>query len=349
MVKPSSVSGVVLDIDWEKMVDINLPLAFVSRKVEYDGKEVENRNEYYGEMMLIGDLHIGHRDHSGNPLNAHLHFLEEHPHIQIGLMGDYIEYSVNTAHVQEQTMDVDAQIDTFIKKFKPLKDRIAFMLWGNHEERYVKSTKSSHPGTALLGSLAREIGVSEHCYVAEPQRGVFCSIKAGDNIYGMYAQHGATGAISNDFYQQKRTAQSNNVSIIAQGHTHRLGWAPLTEKSMEVLGDNTTGMITRRRWLVSTGCFLKEPGYAEARSYPYTIVGAPVIRFYSSKEKIDFTELSQDYKDYITKGGINFGAEVGVEDWTGLRREEYEGSPTIEPLQSSSEVIKRITPCLDPR
>ena len=95
MVRPSSISGVVLDVDWEKMVDVNLPLINVTRKTKYKGKYIESREDSMGEMMLLGDMHIGHGAHSGNPLRAHLKFLADHPHIQIGLMGDYIEYAAN--------------------------------------------------------------------------------------------------------------------------------------------------------------------------------------------------------------------------------------------------------------
>ena len=325
MVKPSSASGVILDVDWEKMVDVNLPLAFVSKQVEYKGQKIESKEDNIGEMMLMGDFHVGHKSHSGNPLRAHLKFLADHPHVQIGLMGDYIEYAVKTGFVKEEKIiDVDEQIDEVVRMLSPLSERIVFALWGNHEERYARYTSSNR----LLASIMKEIGVSPHCYVGDPQRGVFCAIKAGNKVYGMYAQHGLTSAIINDFHQQKRTAQGNRVAIIAQGHTHKMGYSQITEKSMETT-DKQTAMITRRRWLINTGCFLKEPGYAEAKSYPYTVVGAPLIRFYSGSEKIEVSDLTQDYKNYLTKGGVVFGATTGITDWNKFW--ENAGRPFGEP------------------
>lgn len=313
MVRPSSEPGVVLDVDWEKMTEVNLPLVKVNRTVTYKGKKIETRQDEMGEVMLMGDMHIGHGSHSGNPLRAHLKFLQDRPHIMIGLMGDYIEYAANTGFVKEETIDIDGQINAFVRLMKPLKDRIIFALWGNHEERFAKYTKSNR----LLISIMAEIGVPEHCYTGDPQRGVFCAIKAGTQTYGSYFQHGLTGAIANEFYQQKKTSQNNRVALVGQGHTHKLGSSQITEKSMERIGEETA-MITRRRWLVNTGCFIKEAGYAEAKSYPYSVVGAPLVRFYSNKEKIDVTDLTLDYKDYMVKGGIIFGDPIGITDFNGF-------------------------------
>jgi predicted phosphodiesterase len=302
MVRPSSVSGVVLDMDSEKLLDVVLPLIKVSRTVTYKGKKIESRQDELGEIMFLGDLHIGHGSHSGNPLRSHLRFLLDHPHIRIGLMGDYFEYAVMTNFVKNETIDIDEQINEFIRLMKPLKDRIVFALWGNHEERYAKATKSNR----LLKSIMDEIGVPETCYVGDPERGVFLSVSAGGQKYGVYALHGRSGATVNKFYQPTKMANNNRVSLIAMGHTHQLGIQPLTEKSMDVIGDDTW-MVTRRRYLVNTGCFLKEPGYGEARSYPYSIIGAPIVRFYASRDKIDETDLSLDYRDYLVKGGVVFG------------------------------------------
>jgi predicted phosphodiesterase len=321
--KPSNVSGVVLDIDWERMIDIILPQVKVNRTVSYNDIEVEQREDTYGEMMFFGDIHAGSRNVSINPLNSHLKFVQDHPNIRVGLMGDLVEYATNTNFVKEECLDPDEQIDFIVKKFKPIRNRIDFMLWGNHEERYSKYTKSNR----FLSSLAREIGVSDHCYIGEPQRGVFCAVHSNDRLYGMYAQHGSTASFADKFSQQKKAAKSNNVSLIVQGHTHQLGFDQQTIKGMEML-ENEVAKVTKRVMLVATGCFVKEPGYAEAKSYPYTVVGAPIVRFYSSRDKLDYTDLTQEYRDYITKGGIVFGETKGVLNWGGLLPKNYESEET---------------------
>ena len=310
---PSNVSGVLLDIDWNRMVEVDLPIIKETRTIEYKDNVIEHGVDTYGEVMLMGDLHIGHASHTGNPFNTHLKFLEDRPHIKIGLMGDYIEYASKSFFVKDEVMGVDEQIDVFVKKFKPLADRIFFMLWGNHEERHAKYTDSKR----LLRGISAEIGVSEHCYVADPQRGVHAVLKAGDKIYGLYAHHSKTGAIVNKTIQLRRAGFQNMSSIIAQGHTHHLGYEQRTFREMDV-DEGNVRMITRRQWLVSTGCFIKDAGYAEARSYPLSTVGAPIIRLYSTKNKVEVTDIAQDYQAYLSRGGVVFGAKDGVQNWQNI-------------------------------
>ena len=306
----SSISGVVLDEDYEYLVQARLPPVHVSRTTTYKGKEIETRQSTYGEVMFLGDFHIGHESHATNPFNAHLNFLKDRKHIKIGLMGDYIEYAVNTPFVESEVMNVDEQIDLFVRAMKPLRKRIMFILWGNHEERYAMYTKSNR----LLKGIASEIGVSDKCYIGEPQRGVNIIISSGKQKYGVYAHHSKTGAIVNKTIQLRRSGSQMRAALIVHGHTHHLGYE---QRTIRELTDRKR--VTKRQLLVSTGCFMKDASYAEARSYPLNVVGAPLIRFYADKGKLDFVDISTDYKDYLTKGGIKFpGADVGVENWDNI-------------------------------
>ena len=318
---PNNIAGVVLDQDWERVFDYKLPLVKVKRELFYKDKEIESRTDNYGEMMYLGDIHIGHEAHAYNPFNSYLNFLKDRPHIQIGLMGDYIEYAEQTNFVNNEVMKVDDQIDLFVKCMKPIADRIVWILWGNHEERHAKYTKSNR----LMQGIATEIGVSKKCYVGEPQRGVYGIIKAGRRKYGVYAHHSSTGAIVNKTIQLRRTGSQLGAALIVHGHTHHLGYE---QRTIRELGDK--GRITRRQWLVSSGCFMKDASYAEARSYPLNVVGAPLIRFYSDRGKLDFVDMSTDYKDYLTKGGLPFaGAKDGVKDWSSVYPEKYRVNTTV--------------------
>ena len=306
-----NISGIVLDRDWERFINWVLPLITVKRDVYYGKDIIEQREERYAEAMLMGDFHIGHECHSVRPFNAYLNFLKNRPNIYIGLMGDYIEYASQTNFINDEIMNVDDQIDVFVKAFKPFADRIMWILWGNHEERYSKYTKSKR----LLKGIAREIGVSDKCYVGDPQRGVYCILNAGSQRYGVYALHSSTGATVNKTVQLRKEGFQTRAALIAQGHTHHLGYEQRTLREM-----TTEGRVIKRQWLVSTGCFLRDASYAETKSYPLNVVGAPLMRFYADRGKIDFVDISTDYKDYLTKGGISFpGAKVGVQNWTDIK------------------------------
>jgi len=62
------------------------------------------------------------------------------------------------------------------------------------------------------------------------------------------------------------------------------------------------------------------------------VVGAPLLRFYADHGKIEFDDISTEYKDYLTRGGIAFpGARVGVRDWGSVYGEGYTrgGKPVL--------------------
>lgn len=297
----NNVSGVVLDTDWERLINWNLPLVKTERKVFYGDVEIENRSDNYGEAAFLGDLHLGHEAHSPNTLNAFLNFLKDRKHIQLGLMGDYIEYQTMTNYVNTETINIDEQIENFIHKMRPFKDRIMFLLWGNHEERIAKYTKSNR----FLHDLANEIGVGENCYVGEPERGVNIIFTAGKNEYGGYAHHSSTGAVINKTLQLRRTGFQTGAALILHGHTHHLGYKQRTFREL-----TSMGRVTKRQWLVSTGCFMRDAGYSEKRSYPLNEVGAPIIRFYADRGKLDFIDLSIDYRDFLEKGGYPFQGDT---------------------------------------
>lgn len=172
------------------MIEVNLPLVEEKIQIKHKNKIIERRTSQYGEMMYMGDFHFGHDAHSTNPLNAHLQFLEDHPHIGIALMGDYVEYASKSRYIKDETINVDDQIDLLVMKMKPFADRIKWMLYGNHEERFVRYTDSKR----LLQGIANEIGVPEETYIGKPQRGIYAAIKAGPRTYGVYAHHSLTGA-----------------------------------------------------------------------------------------------------------------------------------------------------------
>ena len=303
----SNLSGVWLDSDYSRMIEIDLPLVQSQKILKYRNKNIEKKTDEYAEAMFLGDFHIGHEAHTPNPFNAHLRFLEEHPYIALALMGDFIEYSSKTNYIKDEVISIDDQIDVFVRKMKPFANRIMWMLYGNHEERYVRYTDSKR----LLQGIANEIGVSKSTYIGKPQRGVYAAIKAGNRTYGIYAHHSLTSARINRTLQLRRAGSQNVFSIIAQGHTHEIAWLPRTFRQLEQTEDGYKNVV-RRQYLLSTGCFIKDPSYAEARSYPYTVVGAPIVRFYANKDKLDEYDLSSDYKEYLTKGGKPFGAETGI-------------------------------------
>jgi len=316
--KPNSITGVFLDADLERLIEIDLPIVEHRETIFYEGKKLSSIKLYYGEFIFMGDFHYGNESFSASVLHGYLNYLKDHPNIQIGLMGDILEYGQGSQFIREDDrIPIDDQIEQFIADFKPFASRIKFILWGNHEERFIRKSTSKR----LTEDIARELGLTpnEDIYIGKPQRGVFVIFKAGDKRYGAQIRHSKTQARVNQDLQLRRAGSQNVASLIIHGHTHRLSFQPRTFRLLEVI-DGSIANVVRRQYLVATGCFIKQPGYAEAGDYPYTDVGAPILRFHSDEHNIQEYDLTGCYKNYLARGGISYShAKVKLSKSYGLR------------------------------
>lgn len=301
--KSNNITGVFLDADLERMLRIELPLIETVETVTFENKKLSTDSFKLGEFAFLGDFHYGNSCFSKSVVYGYLEYLKEHPNILIGLMGDIIEYGEGQKYIREdERVPIDDQIANFVSDFHPFRDRIKFLLWGNHEERYVRKSQSKN----LMRYIALELGINPdegNCYIAEPQRGLFITFLVEDNIYGAYVQHSKTQARINQDLQLRRAGSQNIVSLIAHGHTHRLTWKPRTFRVLEMI-DNRLVNSVRRQYLLATGCALKYPPYAEAGSFPYTEVGFPIVRFYADHNEMDCYDLTNRYRAYLEKGSL---------------------------------------------
>lgn len=265
-----------------------------TRYYTYDGKRTRHLDSY-GEMMFFGDWHMGNEEFAHNPFNAYLKYLSDNPHIRIVLMGDYFEFSQKTNFISDDVLDIDTQINMFVKTLKLLKSQIVAILSGNHDHRITKYTGRKE----YLHGFAREAGIDpDEIYVGKPQRGVNVFAKAGDNIYSVYCIHGSTGAWRNKNTQLKRMAVSRRHTLLAMGHVHQVLWEPQLYLEPSEDGD----VEARLQYWLATGGFLKDASYAEAKSYPPSLVGAPVVRFFADANDLDMHQLP--YRSRYFKGGL---------------------------------------------
>lgn len=150
------MNGIFLDMDFEQMITIELPLVKGNEVIWFGRKELSSERRTFGEFGFLGDMHYGNKSFSSSVLHGYVQYLKDHPNIPFGLMGDILEYGEASPYIREETMGIDDQIASFVADFKPLAKRIKFILWGNHEERYVKVAKIKN----LMRTLALELGIN---------------------------------------------------------------------------------------------------------------------------------------------------------------------------------------------
>jgi len=260
-----SFPGLALDLTEKELPIIELGLV--------SGKK-------YGMIALMGDFHIGSDGFSERQLKAYIKWLKKRPEVKVILMGDMLEVGDLSNYLEAQQESFKKQVEKCVKILAPIKNQIICILEGNHEERYAKQVRNA---IQLSRYIALELGIADKVLLPGPQRGQLLILRVKDkkkeNYYPLYVIHGSTGAIVNSATQLKRMAFVTKAPLIAHGHIHKIFHELYQYRTVTQVDKNFYESIYQQHWL-TTGCFTKYLGYAEAKSYPMTKIGAPFARFY---------------------------------------------------------------------
>jgi len=292
------ISGVILD---EK--ESAIPVIEI--------KPLKGKN--YGEIVFMGDFHLGSGNFSLGQYLQYLGFILKHPEMKVGLMGDLIEMGGLSQYGASEEKVGAIQLLDVVELLKPIKDRIILMLEGNHEERFWKATKGTD---SITRSVADALRIKP--LLPGPQRGQLFIVKVGTQFYSIYAIHGSTGSVTYKATQLMKMFGNLRTSLAVHGHNHQVFTDHRTFYGVRQMGDSFFTTVEEQYWL-TTGCFVKNLGYAERTSMPTTKIGCPMVRFYSDRQALEI----------ITEPRITYGigtmdlklGDVGLE---GLDLEKYE-------------------------
>lgn len=231
----------------------------------------------YGEIMPIGDIHIGNKGHDSFMYKKFLKTVKEKKHYKVLGMGDWIECATTRANFRlyDQDLSIDDQIDRIVEDFKDIADegRLIGVLRGNHEETAVKE------GMDPTHRIAKELGVRNL------GAGVVLYIRAGQQRYHLYAIHGKSSARTpggklNACMRMRDVVKSDIYCI---GHVHALD-----HTTLDIFNPKRKTMELERRHFVITGAYLKYLGtYAQAKGYPPSgTSGSPKIKFHADFNRI---------------------------------------------------------------
>ena len=242
----------------------------------------------YGEIIFMGDFHIGSGHFSERQYLEYVKWIKEHPNVKVVLMGDYVEMASLSRYGASEKQLAAIQLLEVTRLLKPIKNRIIVFLEGNHEERFWKATKGAESLTEIIAS---KLGISP--LMPGPERGqlfvVHIKHKNFEQFYPVYAIHGYTTATIRKETQLKKIFENLRASLIAHAHIHQIYKDHKTYYSVRKVGKRFVLTCHEQHWL-TTGCFVKNLGYAEKRSLPVTKIGAPIVRFYWDKEAIEIID-----------------------------------------------------------
>jgi len=242
----------------------------------------------YGEVIFMGDFHVGSGHFSERQYLEYVKWIKENPTVKVVLMGDYVEMGSLSRYGASEKQLASIQLMEIVRLLKPIKNRIIVFLEGNHEERFWRATKGTESLTEIV---AAKLGISP--LMPGPERGQLFVIRIKyKNLvqnYPVYAIHGSTSAVIRKETQLKKIFENLRASLIAHAHIHQIFKDHKTFYAVRKLNDKFYLTCHEQHWL-TTGCFVKNLGYAEKKSLPITKIGAPIVRFYYDKEGIEIID-----------------------------------------------------------
>jgi len=238
----------------------------------------------YAEICFIGDFHLGSGNFSLGQYIQYVRYILNHPEMKVVLMGDLIEMGSLSQYGASEEKVGSIQLLDVVELLKPLKNRIILMLEGNHEERFWRATKGTD---SITRSVADALRIQP--LLPGPERGQLFIVKIGDRSYSVYAIHGSTGAVAQKAYQLSKVFANIHTSLAVHGHNHQIFKDHRTYYGVREIDGEFFTWVAEQHWL-TTGCFVKNLGYAERSSMPVTKIGAPFVRFYADKEAIEIID-----------------------------------------------------------
>ena len=267
----------------------------------------------YGEICFIGDFHLGSGNFSLGQYLQYINYILQHPEVMVVLMGDLIEMgSLSSYGASEEKVGAIQLLDV-VRLLEPIKDRIVLMLEGNHEERFWRATKGTD---SISKSIADALRIKP--LLPGPERGQLFVVKVGTQTYSIYAIHGSTGSTIHKATQLSKMFANIHTSLAVHGHNHQIFKDHRTYYGVREINGRFFTSAHEQYWL-TTGCFVKNLGYAEAKSMPVTKIGAPFVRFYTDREAL---EVIDDPR--ITYGIGNGKANLEDAGLAGLDLTKYE-------------------------
>ena len=123
-------------------------------------------------LLLIGDLHIGNNAVDIELLNRYIKYVIDHPEVYVSLGGDQIEAIVPTDKrfdldcVDGTYNKADVQAKKVVELFEPIKDRVLWILDGNHEDK-IKNTLN------VSAYIADKLGIKYGTTTIKADFGIF--------------------------------------------------------------------------------------------------------------------------------------------------------------------------------
>jgi predicted phosphodiesterase len=219
----------------------------------------------------LGDVHIGAMKHDRVRWEEWLEYLEGNGNTSLLGTGDFLNAGIigSKSEVYDEQYTVGGAKRRLIEDLRPLatQGRIDALAVGNHEERVFRA----------IGDCPIE-DTCDRLELPYVKHAAMILYLVGDRSYEVYLRHGTGNG--QHLAQLAKSASVAHADVYVTGHTHRQA-----ATADEFFVREGRRMKRRRRYFVSSGSFLAYEGYAAARGYTPSRLGAP--RVYLNGERHD--------------------------------------------------------------
>jgi len=249
--------------------------------------EYYSRNDSTCRIVGFGDIHRGNPWFDEDLFYKTRDWIRDNDCLWIG-MGDYGEcinakdprHDYNALDYEYATPDV--QYRKVREDLEPIKDKCIMMLEGNHESNFWRRHNHNYTQWMATDLGIKYVGISGYILLRFLHK-TTDGKSATRRIFRIYAHHGWAGGRS-DGYKVKVIQDLRNIfddaDLYMMGHTHKLGSVfPTTTLSVNA---RTKKIQDKDKNYVYTGSYIKghevgKGSYVEARAYPPTQLGSPLI------------------------------------------------------------------------
>lgn len=231
-------------------------------------------------LIPFGDIHLGMPECNIPKLCKYLDWVAERDDAYLCGLGDWFETPINLSRVNDgpvwpNGMSTSEVVDQAVALFAPVRDKILFLIKGNHEER-----ASSKTGTDALDMLATRLGLRD--LLGDEQ--AIMKLTVGDVKYTLMAQHGWGGARKTGGQVNKMeelAAVTGDADVYVTGHEHTLF---MSRWDKDIVGNDE--IVELRQMYVGCGCFVGYTRFQRRIARRKPNIGAPRIRFNGTKRDV---------------------------------------------------------------
>jgi predicted phosphodiesterase len=205
----------------------------------------------------LGDVHLGSRMHDAKRWGEWLRWLQTADNVSMIGTGDFFNSAIvgSKSDIYEEQMTVGHAKRLFREQLYGI--NVDLLVRGNHEDRVFRS----------VGDDPVQDVADFHGFNYSPTAALLV-YKVGGYEYEVFVRHGTGNGQA--LAGLSKSAMTITADVYITGHTHKQA-----ATADEYFTRRGSQLVRKRRYYVSSGSFLAYEGYAAARGYTPTRLGAP--------------------------------------------------------------------------